>query len=247
MISVSNTTLLTRSLVEINAVDSGGTPQAELLSLALETENAILDQWNADRGMVYADQFLPFTIIPNQNPTTIGPAANWAMTERPVSVEGIQVLLTGSPVPYVYLTPRDARWWQQLPAPTVTAPFPTDFFFNPTWTAGVGAIYLWPVPTTAYAVQLWCRTQLASLTAASTVSLPPAYNRGLMLSVARALAPVLRKPWTSAQEADWAQSMRTIENVNTVIPRIRTAGIGLSNGGGGGSLPTFFWPSGLQR
>lgn len=249
MISISTAQLLTKACAELNAVDLGGTMQPELADFALETLNEILDLWNAERGKVYADSFLPFTIIPNQNPTTIGPSADWNTTQRPVSIDGIQVELTGTPTPFVYVKPRSAAWWQAQPSPTTTATFPTDFYYDPTWTtaAPYGSVYLWPVPTQAYDVQVRCRIILGQLTANQTISLPPGYNRAVMLTLARAMAQPLRKPWTPAQEQAWMDAVSKIESNNVVVPQIRTADSGMPMSGGGSGLPTFFWPNGLLR
>ena len=248
MLSVRTSVILTKACAELNAVDLGGTLQPELADFALDTLNELLDLWNAERGKVYADSFLPFTIIPNHNPTTIGSGANWNTTQRPVSIEGIQVELTGTPTPFVYVKPRDAAWWQSRPSPQTTANFPTDFYYDPTWaTSGFGSVYLWPVPTQAYAVQVRCRIVLEQLTANQTISLPPGYNRALMLTLARAMAQPLRKPWSQSQEQAWIDAVSKIESNNMVVPKIRTADSGMPTSGGGMGLPNFFWPSGLLR
>ncbi len=252
MISGPNSDILIRALTEINAVDAGGTAQAELIALALETENEILDQWNAERGKVYGDQFLSFVMQTAHQPTTIGPAgADWVTGQPPVSIEGIQVLLSGTPVAYVQLNKRDAAWWQGLSSPGQTAPYPSDFYYDPIWSpataAPFGSVYLWPQPTQAYNVQVWCRILLAQLTAQVVVSMPPGYRRALMLTVAKALAPVLRKPWTQAQDEAQRVAIMKIEMNNTVVPTIRTQDSGMPRSHSGSGLPNFLWTNGALR
>ncbi len=252
MIQGPNSVILLAALTEINAVDAGGAAQPELIDLALDTENEILDLWNAERGKVFADAFLPFTITANLNPHRIGPAAvgtQWATTQAPVSIEGIQVELNGTPVPFVYVKKRDAAWWQSRPSPQVTANFPTDFYYDPTWTGSVtpyGQVYFWPVPTQAYNVQLWVRMILAQLLANTVISLPPGYRRALKMSIAKALAPVLRKPWTPAQDEATRIAIAKIEANNTVVPQIRTADAGMPGSSSSG-LPNFDWNTGLIK
>lgn len=247
MLSVATSVVLTKALVELNAADAGGAVQPELSALALDTFNQILDEWNAERGKIHADAFLPFTITPNLQPHTIGPAGStWVTTQAPLSIEGIQVAVSSvAPISYRYLTPRDAKWWQERPTPGVTASFPTDFYYDPTWTAAAprGSVYLWPVPTTAWAVQVWCRVILAQVTANTTFSLPPGYNRALMLTLAKALAAPLRKVWQPVQEQQLVAALRQIESNNTVVPRIATRQSGVPHGDGRGR-PNFFWPDG---
>lgn len=250
MLSVATSVILTRALVELNAADAGGTLQPELEALAIDTLNQILDEWNSERERVYADSFLPFTLTPNLNPHTIGPAApagaTWTTTQAPIAINGIKVVVSSStPVSYRFCTPRDAAWFQALVTPGLTADFPTDFYYDPTWTtaAPFGSVYLWPVPTVAYDVQVWCRIVLAQLTANQAISLPPGYNRALMLSLAKALSAPLKKQWSGLQEQQLTKALRQIASNNTVVPRIRTLDSGMPRGNGQG-LPNFMWPDG---
>jgi hypothetical protein len=250
MLSVANSVILTRALVELNAAQAGDVVQPDLLQLALDTENQILDEWNSEREKVYADSFLPFTLTPNLNPHTIGPVApagaTWTTTQAPIKINGIKVAVsTTSPVSYRFCTPRDAAWFQALVTPGLTADVPTDFFFDPTWTttAPFGSVYFYPVPTVAHAVQLWCRIVLGQLTMNQTISLPPGYNRALMLSTAKALSAPLRKQWSTLQEQQLIKALRQIASNNTVVPRIRTLDSGMPRGNGSG-LPNFMWPDG---
>lgn len=247
MLSVSTSVILTRALVELNAADAGGTLQPDLEQLALDTLNQILDEWNAERGKVYADSFLPFTITPNLQPHTIGPAAaTWVTTQAPIDINGIQIKLTGStPVANVFVKKRDAAWWQTLSSPTTTAAIPTDFYYDPTWTtaAPFGSVYFFPAPTTAYQVQVWCRIVLGQLTANQMISLPPGYNRALMLMLAKAVATPLRKQWNQLQEMQLVKAIRQIESNNTVVPRIQTRDSGMPRNNGQGH-PNFFFPTG---
>lgn len=248
MLSVKTSVILTKALVELNAADAGGAVQPELEALALDTLNQILDEWNAEREKVYADSFLPFTITPNLSPHTIGPAgATWVTTQAPLSIEGIQINLGGSPEVLRYARPRDAEWWQRQTVPGMTGDVPTDFYYDPTWTTAAprGSVYLWPVPTTAYDVQVWCRIVLGQLTANQDISLPPGYNRALMLMLAKALATPLRKSWSPLQEQQLVKVMRQITSNNTVVPKIRTYDAGMPHDGS--SRPNFYFPDGSLR
>lgn len=246
MISVAVSTIVTAACKELNAVESGSAPSAEQMVDGVELLNNILDDYNADEAKVFADAFLPFTLVPNLNPHTIGPAgATWVTTQRPVEIKGIQVILAGGgPLPYVYLRPRDAAWWQRNPSPTVTASYPTDFFYNPIWSpAGRGEIFFWPVPLTAYNVQLWTRIVLAQVTANLTLSLPPGYNYALRMVLAKRAAQAWRKPWTQQQEQLTMKAEDLIMSNNSKPVRIRLNDAGMPSGRGG-SMPDFMWPYG---
>ncbi len=246
MLSVATSTIITAAAKELNAVSSGEPLQAELMADGLELLNNILDDFNGEEAKLFADSFLPFTLTANLQPHTIGPAGStWVMQQRPVEIKGIQVILTGGgPLPYVYVRPRDAAWWQRNPSPTVTASYPTDFYYDPTWAvAGRGTIYFRPVPTTAYNAQVWFRSLLGQLTTNQVVSLPPGYNYALRMLLARRAAQAWRKPWTQQQEALAVKAETLIMSNNVQDVRIRTTDAGMPNSRGG-SMPDFMGPYG---
>jgi hypothetical protein len=241
VISVQASAIVAAALKELNYLQSGSPVPGQLMVDGIELFNNILDDYNADGAKVYADVFSPYTITPNLNPHLIGPTGTWVQTQRPERINGIQIILTGGPQPYVYCKPRDAAWWANQPAPTVTADYPTDFYFDPTWPDG--SIYFWPVPTTAYDVQVWQRQILTQVAPATVVSMPPGYNYAFRMVLARRWADPLRKPWTGKQEAAAVAAEALIMGNNVQVPRIRTQQAGVP-GGGSGNLPNFMWPYG---
>ncbi len=252
MIRVPVSQIVTGAAKELNAIASGSPLQPELMVDGVELLNQIFDDWNADRGMVYADRFDQFTFPVNTNPVTIGPApADWVVGQPPVSIEGIQVILTGgTPNPYVYLRKRDAAWWQAQPSPTVTTSYPTDFYYDPTWDGSsatpAGSIYFWPGPTTAYDAQVWMRMVLAQVLTATVLGLPPGYAYAMRMELASRWATPLRKIWTPGQDAKRVTALERIQSNNTTAVRIQTRDAGMPSSRGG-DLPSFMWPSGLLR
>ena len=234
------------ALQEVNISDPVDAPQQADLSFVLGKLNRLLDNWNADRWAVYADQFLDFTITPNLNPHTIGLTANsptWTVTgNRPESIEGMVLILTsGAPNARSYMRKRDAQWWEFNTVPTITSQTPTDFFYNPTWPNG--SIYLYPVPTVAYDVQIWCRVILSQLTQFATFSLPPGYWDAITLTLAEDICESFEKqvPRTLPMRASKARSR--VFSVNQRVPRLNLRDAGMPSGAGSG-LPDFFWPTG---
>lgn len=250
MIRVAVSSIVVQALKELNAISSGEAAQAELLVDGLELLNQILDDWNSrPDAMIYADTFTSYTLQANLQPHTIGSGGTFNTAQPPQTIKGIQVILTGgTPNPYVYLRPRDARWWQQRPSPTVTSPYPTDFYYDPTWdpTSATprGSIYFWPVPTTAYQVQVWARQILAQVTAATTLGLPPGYSYAMRMELAGRWAPGLRKPWAGSQEQARKDALEVVRSNNNTDPvRIATRDAGMPRAGSA-NLPDFLWPYG---
>lgn len=243
-------TLLTRSLVEINAADAGGTPQAELSELALDTFNMMLDQWNAQGRALFGTLFSQFTITPNLQPHTIGPSgATWTYAiDRPTDIEAASLILnTNAPYPYVPLRKLNSSQWQNMLTPTLTSAVPSAFYYDPVYTGsvGLGAFYLWTVPTTAYQVQIQTKQQLAQVTAAADFVLPQGYYAALMRALARELAGPLRKPWTQAQEKATTDALAIIWSNNQEALPVATWDAGIpTTGSGSGRTQDFIWSCG---
>jgi hypothetical protein len=224
--------LIKEALAEINAIQAGNAPSPELSAIGLSKLKQVVNNWNADRPFAYADDFLSFTLTPSLSPHTIGPTgATWTVTQRPVSIEGIALVLNtgGTPYSYVGLTPRDAEWWQNQTTPALTSTMPSDFYYDPT--AVNGKIYFWPVPTVAYPVQLHVRSVLDDqLALATTLILPPGYHNALMLTTAEDLSDPLRKMWTPKQQMKAQQARARIQKNNHFPTRLKTQDAGMPSG-----------------
>lgn len=196
--------LITQSLQEINAAQSGQAVQPDVFAQALLYVNMILDHFNASERKLYADLFSEYVIPTTGNPITIGPAgADWTYPiARPPAIPQASVILTSvsDPKPYVRLTPMNAQQWQNLSTPTLESSLPNRFFYNPT--EPNGEFYFWTVETTAYSVQILTRQMLAAVTANTTFAQPPGYWGALMMLLARKMASPLRKPWTQQQDRE---------------------------------------------
>jgi hypothetical protein len=222
--------LLIDSLLEINAIQAGEIPSPELTSLGLSKIKQVVNNWNAERPFAYADEFLTFTLTPSLSPHTIGPSGTF-VAARPVSIEGIVLILTTGTVPYsnIDLLQHDAQWWQNQDTPALTSTLPTDFYYDPTMANG--KIFFWPVPLTAYDVQIHVRNVLDdALTLATTLVLPPGYQNALMLTVAEDLSDPLRKMWTPKQERKAREARTRIQKNNSFATRLRTQDAGMPSG-----------------
>src|SRR5574343_1563542 len=98
-------TMALRDLGITNAVDP---PSAEDAAFALSKLNVLLDNWNAERQAVYEDVFASYTLTPSLAPHTIGPSGTFNVAQRPVSLEGCNLILTSTtPVTRTPITIRD--------------------------------------------------------------------------------------------------------------------------------------------
>lgn len=221
--SITVTAILTAALAELRVVGAADVPAAEDQDLALTIFNELLEAWNADHRAVYADVFTSFTLTPNLQPHTIGLAANtptWTVTtNRPETIDGANLVLTNvTPNVRVPLTLRAAAWWLGQSVQGLTAAIPTDLYYKPSWPNG--SVYLWPVPTTAYQVELQTRALLASVALTETLTLPPGYQQALRLTLAELLAPSFGVPVSPTTTTEARKARARIFDAHDDIPRL---------------------------
>lgn len=219
--------LLTRSLVEINAADAGGTIQPEVFSLALETLNMILDQLNVNGRALVAEKFSTYTITANLNPHTIGvTGATWTYPiARPSDIAAASVILSGTPAVYVPLRKLTAQEWQAATVPGLAVTLSQAFYYDPTYPNG--SFYFYLKASTAYQVQLQTMQQLAQVVLADDFTLPQGYHYVLMLLTAKACAGPLRKVWKPEQEQTLVRVQGETFGANGLDLTLATADYGL--------------------
>lgn len=233
--------LITTSLRELGIVDvTEASPDASLSNLALGILNRMLDDWNAERGAVYADIHAPLvTLVSELNPHTIGLAADvptWTVTgNRPVSIEGIRLTTDGGETFLAPLAKRDAAWWHSLAAPGTQSDYPTDFYYDPTWPNG--SIYFYQEPgSSSVQAELWYRIVLAQLTLVDVVSLPPGYQSAITETLKERLTKL--PMWKSMASQDITDAARMARGVafanNRPIPTLCTEDSGMSAHSGRG-------------
>lgn len=221
---------------EIGVLAAGETMSAEDADLALKKLNRLLDNWNAERCAVYAQAFNTYVLTPSLSPHTIGPTASsptWTATQRPVTIEGANLVFT-TPTPDVAIpiNLRDAQWWQAQSVKALTSDVPTDLYYQPDWP--LGKLFFWPVPTTAYSVELETRILLAQLGLDDTFTLPPGYQDAVTLSLAESLLTAFPTADVAGMIIGQAAKARArIFGNNDITPRIPTLDSGMPSKRGG--------------
>jgi hypothetical protein len=118
-------------------------------------------------------------------------------------------------------------------ARSVTSDIPTDLYYDPSWPNG--SIYLWPVPTSTYDLELAFDTLLSSVAdGAADLDLPQGYQQAVRLTLAELLAPMFGQT-ASASTMKAARAARlAIFGANTTSPDLITRDAGQPGRGGGG-------------
>jgi len=224
--------VISNALIEISALAQGETAPAGDSSFALSKLNRMLDQWNARELYVYTVRFDEYTLTPNLQPHTIGSSsATFTVTQRPIEIRSANIILNDvTPTVNTPLNIRDADWWSSLTVPDLSTTLPTDLYYAPKWPNG--EIYLWPIPTIAYGLQLNTWTVLGGFSGlAETFDLPPGYEEAITLSLAESLGPGFGAN-QNLMLSDLARKARAIiQGVNSEAPRISSRDSGVPTGG----------------
>lgn len=226
--SVTGRTICTDALVELGVYGPIQTPQAKDLAVVLGQLTRLIDNWNAEREAIYADQFLSFTLTPSLQPHTIGPTtATWTTPQRPVSIEAAQLIVSSSQS--YPITLRDAEWWNARVDTAFTTDLPTDLYYQPGWPNG--SLYFFGRPTAAYTVQLLCRSVLSTYTLDTIVTMPPGYRDALTLTLKEMCAEAFAKTLSEKAVLDASKARARIFGNNTVMPYLSSPA-GLPGRGG---------------
>ncbi len=231
--------LLTECFQDLTILGANETLSDTDAAFGLNKLTRLFDNWNAERAGVYAIRFTTYTLVPNLQPHTIGPATSsptFTVTQRPVSIESARLVIGTSFYP---LKVRTAEWWSRLTFPSMATSMPTDVFYSADWP--LGQLFLYPVPTSAYGLELQTRIVLADLALTDTVSLPPGYRDAVTLTLGEMIAPSY--PPATADAAGASKARARIFANNDVTPTLAT----IDAGTGHGRRCYFDYRSGLWR
>lgn len=237
---IAVTDFLRLMLGEIGAARAGDVVASDDQADALLLFNELLDALNADSRAVYNRGFTTFTLTPNLQPHTIGLVANAPTFNvtigRPKNVLSANIILPSnirSPLDVV-----DDERWNAIragaaagQAVTITSSIPRILRYDNGWPNG--SLYLWPVPSIAYGIELLTETLLASVTDADTLDLPFGYPQALRLTLAELCANTWGQPLPQNLERRARDARAVIWGSNDTIPNLVTRDGGMPGGRGG--------------
>lgn len=230
--------LIAEALLELGVGTPGQALEAAIAAQGLSKLNRIIDNWNAEREAIYADQWLTFTLTRSLQPHTIGPTgATWTTAQRPVSIENAQLIVGDVTYP---ITLRLAAWWAGQSDPTLSDDLPTDLYYDATWPNG--SLYFWPVPSASYDVQLLVRAVLTDYTLDTVVNLPPGYRDALTLTLAEECAASMGMMAEPSTVMSASKARARIFTNNTITPPLATRDSGIPGGRG-----WFNWRTGIVQ
>lgn len=217
MSSTPVATLYGDALAELNVVQPGESVPAAIGVLCLRRLNQLIDNWNAQRESIYTEVFATFTLVPAANPTTIGPSAQFNVTQRPVEITDARLILdTQTPSVLLPIDIITRQEYADISIPDMATSYPTCLYYEPDYASG--KLFFWPVPTIAYDVRLSMSTNLAVVTDASILLMPQGYESAMMLTLAESLATPLGRTVPEQTKILAREARARIFGNNVVVP-----------------------------
>jgi hypothetical protein len=177
-------TIIDRALRLISAIASGSSPTASETADGLTALNAMIASWQLDKLNVYAYVDTSFPLTANDASYTVGPSGNFDLTPRPPKIE--QVFVRNANIDYL-VELIDYEKWYAIPDKTSQTDIPIYAYYEPS--LATGTLKLWPVPNSPYDLHIITWSSLSELaTAATTITLPPGYERALAYNLAIEIA-----------------------------------------------------------
>lgn len=240
--------LVTGALTEIRSARAGDVVNPDDMDLGLRLLNELLDGYNANKRAIYSRQTLTFTLIPNHDPHTIGLSAD--APDFIVSVGPPQEILKANLVLSTNirkpLVIRDEFFWQRISAPLIYSAVPSDLYYSRNnWP--LGDINLWPIPSTAYSIELLVSVLFAQVELTTEYDFPYGYQGALRKSLAEVCAGPFGQPVPPTLKADAANARATAWGNNNPIPELNTIDGGMPSSGTDGGYYDYLTGFNEQR
>ncbi len=181
--------VITASLKDLGVLAAGEVPTAQDSADCLDGLNRLIDQWAAERLMIYTETRTTWTIVSGTQTYTVGVGGTvniaWPSYIEHVNFQDTSV----TPTLEYQMQPLTDDAWSKLPQRTLQSPFPTCWYFD--YAFPLANLSLWPVPTSSTLQGvIYAPTAVTQFTStATTISLPPGYWRMLVKNLAAEMAP----------------------------------------------------------
>ena len=172
------------ALEDLGVLGAGETMEAGDLQTCFKSLNQLMDQWAAERLMIYTITRTTWTISANDGTYSVGLTGDIAVA-RPEFITHVNFVDTNvTPNLEYQLYPFTDDDWSRVALKTLTSTLPTNWYYNPTYP--LGNLELWPVPTSSTLTgALYAAAATAQFAATSTtVALPPGYERFIVKNLA---------------------------------------------------------------
>ena len=210
--------IVTAALQDLGVLAANETPTAADATLGLARLNRLMGQYRSERLTVPAIARTTWTITPSIGTYTVATSGADITASRPASpnnIQGVAVLDSGvSPSLEIQLTPLTEDGYENIAQKSLTAYYPTNWYYSPTYP--LGTLILWMAPTcTTLSGVLYGPNLLENFSALSTsFILPDGYERFLTTALAMELSPAFQVPPSPALVQAATESRAAVMRAN---------------------------------
>jgi hypothetical protein len=209
----------------MHVLETGEDPSTEEAADGLTALNDMLDEWNIDRGLVFAIEEDSQTWTGGAQSMTIGSGGDMNTT-RPIRIENSTFYTDANGNDYNLRLLETRIGYTSIVDKETTTDLPEYLYYEPDYP--LGELYIWPVPSANMTIKLhrWEQFSLfASLDA--TVTLAPGYKNLVTYGLCEYLAPefgVAVPPEVMSRYEAASQRIRK-NNIRIPIMQAETAAI----------------------
>jgi hypothetical protein len=187
--------IVTQALQEIGAYGQGENLAAYNAQVCLLRFQNQLDAWQADQLTLAVNAQLSFTIPGSTQTFTIGPGGD-IDAQRPVYIEAMNYVVVGSsPEVETVMAPMNDDQYDALSIKNLTSSYPTQFYYNTSFSTLLGTMFVWPMPTQDVKVYVYAKQGPAVPVAlSSTVIGPAGYQDAFIYQLALRLCTPFAMP-----------------------------------------------------
>lgn len=223
--------LVVDALLEINAISVGETLGAEDGESGLRTLNRMINGWKAERVFLSGNFRITWNIVAGDDNYSFGVGGD-INAARPVQINAVKYIDTAiTPGVEVNLRLMTDQDWNSRRVPDQTATYPQAAWYNKLYP--LGAMRLWPVPTSATLQGVVYYPQVVGEFAAlaTAVSLDYGYERMIVKNLALELAPQYGANVSDELRRQAQDSMAVVMRMNRRLQEIRfSPDAGMSRG-----------------
>jgi hypothetical protein len=188
---------VTDALKKLGVLEASETPSSAAMELGFDRLNDMIDAWALERLMIHALLRTTKTLAASTASYAIGTGGSINII-RPVSIaQAMLVQDTAATYPIeIPIRVLSDQEWPHLSQKTATGTAPTSIYYDHKEAAGLGTIYVYPIPTVG-TTQLVLYTPLAITefaAQATNYTFAPGYRRAILHNLAFELATEFTVP-----------------------------------------------------
>lgn len=207
---------ISAALRRIGVLAEGDTASDAEGATGLEALNNMVDQWAAQKLLIWASPRALFTLTSGVGSYTIGSGGAFN-TVRPEKILDAGVLPTAGSDFEIPVTVLTDEAYAAEPLKSLESAFPTRIYFDRAWVAGLGTIYTLPTPNVAgVRLALYLPTgrvaQFADLT--TDYTFPPGYKKAIAENLEIELAEEYGKTVTERKQRSAQRAIGLLKRAN---------------------------------